>query len=674
MEKQLFGKLEIRKADNGLNLQIVRLYPFLESGEELTVDDIKEQIHANHNGIHLNEKLIEWYLQKAKASEVLFTNITIAAGKAPTPFNSQLLDFPLGELKENDLIYWEFVYNFFANVDETDLNSELPFKLYYVKKGSVIATQRMASTDTSGLSFSHEVIQADKHKPHRYTIGDNVLYDDAQKAYIATVSGYVCLNENKLKVIFPFLVSNDKLTLYFMNFERIPLAYLAKIDISTYIVRHKIDMSMANKDMVLEVPPGEPIVLVKGRQPAESFDASVEILVETETKQSPIDENGQINYREINQFPSVLKDELLARKKLKIKGADGANIFGNPILSRIPKDVLLKNGYNTYVKEIDNHFMIYSLEDGRIEYKNGMLSVFDQLKIAGDVDYSTGNINTKVNIHINGSVRTGFSIKSEKSVFIKGTVEDNCTIEAGGDIVINGGVSGKNNTISSQGNLSVKFIEGGNVFVKGLLTVHRFIMGAYVECMGTISVMGAGINLNERGAIIDSEIYVKNTLYCPTVGNDVGQKTYINLGFNKGLNAKIKNFEETMQKNRDSLNEINDQFEVDITSPNIHSLIKEFPREKKDKVIIAIQEKNKLDKQYNMISSIYEKELEIKKNEILNAAIFITNKVFPPLHLECENTRKIIDQIHPPSKYFYSFETKHIERDRFLLGKENAES
>ena len=661
------GKIEFRTVENGLHLQIAKLFPFSESGEELTLDELKELLKQHFNKITFNEKILGWYLQKSKSSDILFSNITIASGICPKPLNSHITSLNQHEFGAEDHVYWDFVYNFFNNVNESDLHQKLPCDLFYCKKGGIIATQKSSSSDVMGMTFDHEKVQVDRHKHQNYVPGDNVLFDENQKTFVATVCGYVQIRNDKISIIPPFFVTENKLSMYFMNFERLAFTQITKLDVTTFLMRQKIDVNMADREMNLDVPAGEPILLVSGILPGESFDAAMEILVETEMKQSQIDENGKVDYREIHQFPSVVKDELLARKTLMSRGDEGKSIFGNPILSRMPKDVVLKNGYNTYIKETKNEILIYSSADGRIEFKNGLLSVYDQLKIPGDIDFSTGNINTKVSIHINGSVRTGFSIKSEKSVFIKGTVEDNCVIEAGGDIVINGGVSGKNNVISSQGNMGVKFIEGGNIFVKGHLTVHRFIMGATIECQNIISVMGAGINLNEKGAIIDSNIYIKNKIYCPTVGNDTGQKTYINFGYNKLLNTKIKQLEETLQKNRDTLEELNSQFECDITSPNIHSLIKEYPREKKDKVIAALQERNKLDKQYVMLSSIYNKDLETKKNEILNAAIFITNKVFPPLSLECDNTKKLIDQIHPPSKYFFNTETKYIERDRFLI-------
>ena len=670
MDNRLLEKIELRTTDNGLSIHLLKLSPSLEGGEEPNIEELIGQLKKNYPRVQLNESLIEWYIDKVITSQKTLTDVTIAVGRIPKSKNSHLLTFSEEKITAEDLVYWDFVDILFNHLDESDLNKKLPFFLLYIKKGGVIATQKNAPDEIVGQSLSGEILHADKNKLFKYVAGDNVFFDEDQKIYVATSSGYVFMLDNKISIRHPYFVSKDKLTLYFINFERIPFSYLSKIDLSTYLLKSRIDMNLVKKDMQLEVIAGEPIILATGNLPEDSTDASIEILVETEMKHSPIEENGTINYREINHFPTVSKDELLAKKILMIKGKEGRDIYGNPLPSRTPKDALLKSGYHTHTEEVKGVLYMYSSSDGRIEYKNGIISVYDQLHIESDIDYKTGNIDTKVNVHINGTVRTGFSIKSEKSIFIKGAVEDNCTIEAGGDLVINGGISGQMNNVTVQGNMSAKFIEGGTIFTKGHLLVHKFLLGANISCQGTISVMGAGLNLNEKGAIIDCIIYLKGLLYCPTIGNDVGQETHITFGYDKNLNAKINNLEETLHKIKQSIEDLNEQSGIDITHPNIHSLIKEFSREKKDKIIVAIQEKNKFDKQYKMISEILEIELEKKRIDILNSAIFVTNKVFPPLHLECDNAKKIIDKIHPPSKYLYSFETKHIERDRFLLGKD----
>ena len=666
MSVKLSGSIEFKLENQEITLKILKLFPFLEDGELTTVDFIKTQVKELNISANLNDKLIDWYLQKSQLSNQIFTNITIACGKNPVKKNSTVLNFLQNDFYSDNTVYWEFVYNLFKNFEDIDLNQTLPFPLYYVKKGDTIATQKTTTEAINGLSLSGESVPVSRFQSNEYFSGENVHFDDNKKAFIAGSCGYVLFHENSISIYSPFHISTDKMTLSYINFERKPDLKLEKSEISSFLLKNKIDVSTLNRKINFDIPVNNPILIASGKLPGEGQDAIIEILFETETKHNEVDDNGQIDYREVKQFPSVVKDQLLAKKKLPVKGENGFDLFGNVIPAKNPKDVLLKNGLNTYKKETDEELLIFSRDDGLIEYKNGIISIFEQLHIPGDIDYSTGNINTKVNVHINGSVRTGFSVKSEKNVFIKGTIEDHCVIEAGGDLIINGGSSGSENKLSSNGNMSIKFIEGGSVYVKGNLSVQRFILSAKVECLETITVMGAGINLNEKGAIIDSEVFVRNALFCPSVGNDSGQKTFINFGFNRALNQKIKNLEETLNKITDSIKDINERFEVDITSPNIFTIIKGFAKTVKDDIITAIQEKNKLDNQFKMMSSILEKEVSKKNNELKNSSVQISKKVFPPLLLECDEAKKVIDTLQPPSKYYLDWDTKWIERSRYL--------
>jgi hypothetical protein len=395
--------------------------------------------------------------------------------------------------------------------------------------------------------------------------------------------------------------------------------------------------------------------------------------VATDTKYSEIDEQGKINYREVKKIPSVLKGDLLVRKTLPVRGEYGSDLFGKVVPSRTTLDPLIKNGIHTMKQESEIEHLIIANSDGLVEYKNGTISIHPEMNIPEDVDYTSGNINTKVNVHINGTVRTGFSVKSEKNILINGTIEDNCVIEAGGDLIINGGTSGANNRLYAGGNMSIKFIEGGEINVKGCLHVHRFIMGARVFCGDNITIMGAGLNMNERGAIIDSEIYVRNNLHCPSVGNDKGQKTYINFAYDKNRNTAIANKTETLQKIKQTISDLNDKFTVDINATNIFTKIKTMAQSIREEIIAAIQEKNKLDKQYEMIQGMLNKDLEDKNENYSTSTVNITNKVFAPLLLECDGIKRMIDKDKPSSRYYFHMEDRKIERSRLFGGKDDGD-
>ncbi len=84
-----------------------------------------------------------------------------------------------------------------------------------------------------------------------------------------------------------------------------------------------------------------------------------------------------------------------------------------------------------------------------MKISNNKFWVEDELKIDGDVNYSTGNINYISNVVISGNVLSGFNVKSSKNITIKGFVEDGAIITAEGDIEIHNGIIGENTVVKA---------------------------------------------------------------------------------------------------------------------------------------------------------------------------------------------------------------------------------
>jgi len=675
MEHTHAGKLEVVYTHHTTRLQVVNLYSHTDEGQLISAEVYNVLANEKKVPVLLNKALIAWYMQKAKNSPQLLQNVTILHSYPAVKKGSHLLKFTTPDFDPFNETYWNFVYNLFKFMVDRDISETLPFQLLYVKKNDTIAMHTQLYDDKAGKTITGELIPVSHSQLYIYVPGDNVTYDSAKGVFTAKESGYVLLHENNISVIPPFYVSKDNVTLSFLNYDRTPAIPLQVNDVETFLDKANIGKNTLKSDINLNTPVGTPVIVAQGKAPGESFDATVEYLVETELEYSSIDDKGQIDYREVKKFPSVQKDDLLARKKMPITGESGLSLYGVTIPAHQPKDVIMKNGMNTYKKESPTEVLLYSSTDGLVEFKGGILSIYGQLDISGDVDFSSGNIDTKVNVHVSGNVRTGFNIKSEKSVFIKGMVEDGCVIEAGGDLIINGGSAGQTNSLTSGGNMSIKFIEGGTLVAKGHIAVHSFILGSHVTCGGNVTIMGAGINLNERGAIIDSEIFVKGSLYCPSVGNDKGMNTYINFAFDKPLNTRIKNLEDTLQKIRDTIEGIKKKFlpEIDITSSSISQKMQKLSKQIKDNIIAAIQEKNKLDNQYNMLQKMLDKELATKVVNQQNSSVNITKKTFPPLVLECDGNKRFTDKEVPPSKYYYNLDEKRIERTRYFgMGEEDG--
>lgn len=662
MEK-LKGKTEIKINGQGTSVSIIKLYPYNEDESLIEYKHIQSLLQSNNIIYGIDEALIEYYLKLSILENKSFSDIIIAQSKMPIKKGASCLKFTKSPYQYDEISKWAF-FDKLLKEYKTELN-KIPYPLVYHNKDEVIATLSAANDNISGKSVIGEETLPGRFVSSSFNAGENVRFDESKQAFIAGISGYLMVKESTLSIVAPFFVSPDKMQLVYYNYKKTIQEHPKESDILSYLSKNKISETYLKTKNLSDTETDSIRVIAEGLMPEESIDAIVELYFSTSNKIVEKGENDIIDFREILSFSDVKENEVLAIKKNPFKGNNGEDIFGGIIPSRTPKDAVIKCGLNTFKEETEYEMKIISKSDGIIEYKNSIISVFPQLRFNSDIDYGTGNIHAKVNVYISGSIRTGFKVQSEKNIFINGSIEDNCLIEAGGDIYIQNGASGSNTHLSAGGDISIKFVEGCKLTAKGNINVQRFILGSEIECGDTIAVMGSGINLNEKGAIIDCDIKVKNTLIVPSIGNESGTKSTITFAYDTALYTKISNLQEAIDKLKEQIQVINDNYEVDITSPTIHTIIKNFAKSVKDDIIAAIQEKNKLEQKMIMMQNMLNKETEIKDILLRRSSVQISRKVFPPLILECDGTNKVVDTVQPPSRYYLDIETHWIERSRY---------
>ena len=199
-------------------------------------------------------------------------------------------------------------------------------------------------------------------------------------------------------------------------------------------------------------------VIAKGIQPEESKNGFLEYHVDIskKTTKPKVLEDGTLDYRELNMFESVHKDQTLVTRVDAIKGADGRNVYDEVVPSKLPKEApTLAQGKNTRISE-DGKLLLSNI-DGCVAMKGKTVNILPVLEIESDVDTSIGNIEFIGSILIKGNVLSGFTVSAGGDIDILGVVEDS-NIIANGNISIAKGVQGggKARIIASE-NINLNF-------------------------------------------------------------------------------------------------------------------------------------------------------------------------------------------------------------------------
>ena len=248
-----------------------------------------------------------------------------------------------------------------------------------------------------------------------------------------------------------------------------------------------------------------------------------------------IDEDGNIDFRERGNTPFVKADDLLAKKRVAQPGTDGMDIFGEMITVAPPEDLPFVAGNNTRLSE--DALEIVATAEGRPHLDAmGTVSVYPEMRINGDVDYETGNINFNGNLVVSGTIREGFSVRCANL-----TVDQihGAEVNITGNLNVSSGIIDAD-VINVQGNVQAKYINNSKIKVFRDVIVQREILDS--------RIFAGGACINENGVIISSFINAKGGIRSGTVGRIKAPSSTLEVGTDGLIEMIIAELDERMER------------------------------------------------------------------------------------------------------------------------------
>ncbi|MBD3266623.1 DUF342 domain-containing protein, partial [bacterium] len=284
-----------------------------------------------------------------------------------------------------------------------------------------------------------------------------------------------------------------------------------------------------------------------GKEPESGKDAEVvDELGLTEVAGKPTERSDRsVNMKELNFIKNVNQGQVLMRKNPVQPGVPGVNVFGEPIPCREGEDVEFPSIPNAELSE-DGYSLVSTING--CAYKEGnQLHLVSTFEVQKNVDYSIGNIDASVAVHVNGDVLTGFRVESREDIIVKGTTEG-CHLLSRGNIFLPGGVQGKEEAIiRAKKNVDAKFFNEANVTAGGAVIVHGAVILSRIRCQR--------LALEGNDAVIKGgEIEAAIDVCADSIGSDIGSKTKITLGHDlRELEDKLETLAEDIQNAGDRL-------------------------------------------------------------------------------------------------------------------------
>lgn len=282
------------------------------------------------------------------------------------------------------------------------------------------------------------------------------------------------------------------------------------------------------------------LVMARGKEPRHGTDAEIHYLFRTNRSAKPRqNEDGTVDFHDLDVIARVGAGDVLATLKPEDPGEPGTDVYGNPVNPRNVKRLSLKYGRN--IKLSEDGLSITSEVSGHVSLEGGRVFVSNSYEIPANVDNSTGDIHYDGNVEVKGNVLTGFSIEASGDVMVNGVVEG-ARIKAGGKIILQRGIQGMNKGYLEAGSdVIAKFIENSEVKAGGSVTTDA-IMHSTVTAAGDITVE------SRKGFATGGALRSGSQIRVKTAGSTMGTTTLIEVGVNPGLLDEYHQLEKDLEE------------------------------------------------------------------------------------------------------------------------------
>jgi hypothetical protein len=294
-------------------------------------------------------------------------------------------------------------------------------------------------------------------------------------------------------------------------------------------------------------------IIAQGLRPVRGIDARFQSLIPQIRERKPqVNERGIANYRDLGQLIVVRPGDPLMCRTPPTEGKKGWDITGQALMPQPGQDVQFAPGLQGVELDTDaeldpdnNSLLLAAIAGQPKLVPNGV--VVEPTIALSLVDISTGNMSFDGTINIKGDVKDGMKIHATGDVFVGGTVEA-AEIEAGGNIVIKGGVIGHsehssdpnevstfNAIIISKGSISAHFAENACMEAGVDIIIEEFSMHNHLTALNRVLV---GKSVGKKGRIIGGITSASDLVKTAIIGSSAGFVTKVRAGFNPYLQAE----------------------------------------------------------------------------------------------------------------------------------------
>jgi uncharacterized protein (DUF342 family) len=432
------------------------------------------------------------------------------------------------------------------------------------------------------------------------------------------------------------VVSADRMKAWLQVLDRQSEAYVppTEEEVWEYLGRKGFPDTDENKTRVAEVlqacqtpipadveKPENAFLIAAGQPPVDAVDGRFEWAPEYAERLRKPDEDEQIDYFAQNAIVTVAKETVVGTIVDPEESVPGVDVFGKKVQPSKPKGRTVKLGPGMERVDPDDG-PVHATSDGRVAEENGTVRLFEVLDIPGDVDFSSGCVDAVIDVHVRGTIRGNFSVKTTKNLTVDKLVEPS-VVEVGEDVSVRGGIFGREGQgyVKAGGSVTASFVDECRLQAKGDFSVNKEMLNSLVRVQGKL--------LAERGTVIGGDLYARGGMEVHTIGSDAGVPTRMTVGTDVNALRRARQMEKQVHEMERSAENIRETLK-----PLMANLRRLLPQQR-EKVTELMCNADEIDLKISDTQDARAALLDAAK-PTEPAYILVHDSIFPGTHLVVE--------------------------------------
>lgn len=210
-------------------------------------------------------------------------------------------------------------------------------------------------------------------------------------------------------------------------------------------------------------------------------------------------------------------------------GVAGVDVLGKALpVSGEARELALGEG----VRLSDDGKTLFATTSGLVVTRDDKVAVVDVVQVDGDVDFNSGSVDVDSDVVVTGTVHDLFAVKSTKSVSIGGAIEA-AQVDAGGDVVVHGGIAGREKgSVRAGANVVCRFCDSAAISAGGDITITKEAVNSRLHTEAGLAI--------PRGALIGGKTHARGGAEIQELGSEAEVPTLLTIGLDPVIIAKAE--------------------------------------------------------------------------------------------------------------------------------------